>query len=720
MSEPAPLPPLRWVSVESLLLDPNSPRLLDAPGHIPVPEAQLGDGLVQARARRTLTRHRPRGRSGLAQSLRVHGWLPSEPARVRRYDATRWLVLDGNLRLAALRRDEAPEQPALFDAGTPSDARVPVMVVDDSPVDALVQGWLRQVQSVVRWSAIQQALVLRALVREHGRSPAAVCEALDLTPARLEEALQALSLLDQYRASPYGAQASDGDFDLFRALVRQPNVVRWLGLHPTTHTATETDNLQRLFSWLSEGEDGGAVIFGPDHLQLLDEIVTRPAWMQALDKTRDLRALLHHVSERSPRWDARRLVSMLDLPSGDRVERAMTAVGLARNLVAEARPLKQSLGAEARAEVEALLSELRGLVADIGVHPAVLEEGVSSLDVVSPNTPRHFSELVIDAYRGHVGTRFEGIARINLLAGVNNVGKTTALEAVHLLAMQHDETGLLGVVRQRGRVDARPDPRWIVSQLPVHAALHGVCAGEDTALRVSFARDASVSEQAFYLGSLSLDARHGARAQHSRSDFYQHRDRQTRREGAQVLCRSVLYSPFSTGDSALLELCNRRSIETGTKARILDFLREHVDDGIVTVEMVDTWRRFMVTHARIEGGIDLTQLGDGTQRVFLMCLLFAWAQHGIVLLDEFENAIHANLLPALARFIDALSRDFQVQVFLTSHSKEAIDALVRADLGDALSAYALRREDGQIRAELFPGARVARLLALADFDLRKV
>jgi predicted ATP-dependent endonuclease of OLD family len=333
-----------------------------------------------------------------------------------------------------------------------------------------------------------------------------------------------------------------------------------------------------------------------------------------------------------------------------------------------------------------------------------------------------FTEITVERYRGLSRLTLPSLARVNLFAGVNNVGKTTVLEAVHLLANQHEVTGLLDVIRSRARVSGAPDPQWLVQQLPRSARIIGAFdqVRENTAaVEITFEREADVEDQAFYLGTLTLDARYGPKAQQSITTFYEKRDRRTHIEGAgHVLCRSFLSSPFSLNDPDLIVACNRRSVETRSKEKILDFLRSHVDDGLVNIEMVDKFQRFLVTYRELEQGLDLTHFGDGMQRVFLICLLFSWAEHGVLLIDEFENAIHAALLRPLASFVVELAKQFDVQVFLASHSKEAIDAFVSTDLGSDLAGYRMSRKGKEVSVRRFDGTRLAKLHDVADFDMR--
>jgi len=100
--------------------------------------------------------------------------------------------------------------------------------------------------------------------------------------------------------------------------------------------------------------------------------------------------------------------------------------------------------------------------------------------------------------------------------------------------------------------------------------------------------------------------------------------------------------------------------------------------------------------------------------------LFAEAANGVVLIDEFENAIHTELIGNFAGFIHSLATTFNVQVFLTSHSKECIDAFVRSvQHPKDFAFHALVQTADGIKAREFSGLEFARLVEIGDVDLRK-
>ena len=82
--------------------------------------------------------------------------------------------------------------------------------------------------------------------------------------------------------------------------------------------------------------------------------------------------------------------------------------------------------------------------------------------------------------------------------------------------------------------------------------------------------------------------------------------------------------------------------------------------------------------------------------------------------------MHADLLPEFSKLVLELAKKFNVQVFLTSHSKEAIDAFSKnqKDAKD-FSYHALVQREGKIVALNYDGETFAKLKSLANIDLRR-
>ena len=169
--------------------------------------------------------------------------------------------------------------------------------------------------------------------------------------------------------------------------------------------------------------------------------------------------------------------------------------------------------------------------------------------------------------------------------------------------------------------------------------------------------------------------------------------------GRHWLCRCALTSPFRANRIDALVKAHDSALEAGTKAKVIDFIRENIDSRIANIELADKHHRFLTTHVDFEHAPDLSSFGDGLWRVFEIGMLLASVRGGVLLVDEFESAIHPRLLRDFTRVVQELAIELDVQVFLTTHSKEALDAFVTNNYKtEDIAAYALRRRPGGIDA----------------------
>ena len=341
-------------------------------------------------------------------------------------------------------------------------------------------------------------------------------------------------------------------------------------------------------------------------------------------------------------------------------------------------------------------------------------------------TQSQFSSIRVESYRGIDGLVLDSPGRVNLIVGVNNAGKTSLLEAIYLLAHQNDERALLDAIRWRGRVAGDPDPLWLVEQLPRAARLSGCfdqVPGNTTSVEfeVSTEPEPDVEDQTSFLSKLGVEASYGGQAQHTDVVFFEDRPRRTSFQGQHWLCRSAFTSPFSANRPETLARCNKESLEAGTKQQIIDFIRERVDPGLRNIELADRFNRFLVSHDDFDKAPDLAAFGEGVRRVFEIGLLFAGVRGGVLLVDEFENPIHTELLVEFTRLVQDLAVELDVQVFLSTHSKEAIDAFVlNGHRTEDVVGYAINRTDSNVKARRYDGRRLHRLHDAVDFDLRGV
>ena len=103
----------------------------------------------------------------------------------------------------------------------------------------------------------------------------------------------------------------------------------------------------------------------------------------------------------------------------------------------------------------------------------------------------------------------------------------------------------------------------------------------------------------------------------------------------------------------------------------------------------------------IERLIPIPLLGDGMARLLSLSLAIGNARDGVVLVDEIENGLHHAILVQVWRAVADLARKFNVQVFSTTHSEECIrvahEAFEKEETYD-FRLHRLDRVDSTIRS----------------------
>jgi AAA15 family ATPase/GTPase len=179
-------------------------------------------------------------------------------------------------------------------------------------------------------------------------------------------------------------------------------------------------------------------------------------------------------------------------------------------------------------------------------------------------------------------------------------------------------------------------------------------------------------------------------------------------------------SPYRENEREL-KIAHAQAVKEKAIDIIVKFIRKNIDPAIKKIDMtvIDGVSRFFVTSDTFEKSIDITNYGEGVRRVFEIALFFAYARNGVLLIDEFETAIHKSLLVNFTRFVQELAERFNVQVFLTSHSKECIDSFIMNNYRtEDITAYQLKEEKGVISCKYVEGKRLKKLLESIDEDIR--
>ena len=185
------------------------------------------------------------------------------------------------------------------------------------------------------------------------------------------------------------------------------------------------------------------------------------------------------------------------------------------------------------------------------------------------------------------------------------------------------------------------------------------------------------------------------------------------------MCRSAFTSPYRSNRNLLVD-AHGKVVENGKMEELLQFIRDNFDANIQSIDLtsVDGLNRFIVKTKDGTLPMELTKYGEGLQRIFEISLFVINCAGGCLMIDEIDSAIHKSLLVEFISFVSRLAEKYNVQLFVTTHSKECVDAFVRMPNYNNLMAYRLERDADKFLVKRSAGEELSVLVDGFDFDIR--
>jgi predicted ATPase len=361
--------------------------------------------------------------------------------------------------------------------------------------------------------------------------------------------------------------------------------------------------------------------------------------------------------------------------------------------------------------------------------------------------------FTIKNFRLFTAIEVQRLARVNLLVGKNNSGKSAFLEAVELYASNVSSSVIGSLVESRQETWASEEqlqPRGSAGSSVRHLfhghslpALNGagIVLGEaasSSKLHITVAAfkneheaDGAVSrirvtdidpnEDLTDIDSaLVVEENERARIvlwleQELRRRFT---PSYLERMAAEVKCPWQMVPTESMPSRKIAALWDLTSL-TELEHDVISALRiiEPRVEGIAFVEDVNSRSRGRVPEERVplvklagsKEPLPLKSMGDGMTRLFHIIVALVNAQNGILLVDEFENGLHWSIQPLIWDMVYRVAEALGVQVFATTHSRDCIAGFEQAwnkrrELG---AFYRLDLQEGSVKAKEYTSEMLA-------------
>ena len=709
-----------FVRLDQLYLDPNNYRFVDNKNYKPVDENLLTDERIQNRTYAFVAGEKRQGIRDLITSFKENGYLSVDQIQVKPLSDEKYLVLEGNRRVSALRALREDFNSNLDIGKLDSDIFKSVPVVtyaNNSEADFYILTGLKHIEGNKKWPTVNQAQLVSDLVNKHHLSEDEVIARLGTSKIRVRRYIRSLSLIDQYVESDYGDQFTSDMYSIFEEIIKRPSIKEWIGWDDDFKKAQNNINLERLFSWLSKEEirDDDLDELGNEIVRTRDRIITKAFDVRELGTfIEDPKAI--DEMEKSGNINAGYLSNSQIL-----TDKFNKSIELASQYVKEAFSVSEYTNEESYKKLQDLKNQLNGLI--------VSHTGQSIVDQV--NIRRHYSFLspenhlltiFVKKYKGISGVEIDNLNKINVIVGNNNSGKTSFLEAVYLLINQNNLDGYFDLWRRRSKM-SNLNINWLTNEYENNVEIEGVFDTLPVEVQYEIEEEDSVEiDKTSYVSTIFVNGRIGARNQESQARLFEDKQQEVYYSRVEPVCRLSMSTPFYSHLTETILSAHAESIKTRSITKIISFIRDNIDKGIedITLSEDNGIKRFNVIHSDFpDKSIDLTQFGDGLQRIFNISLHFSLAADGILLIDEFENAIHYQLLEKFTKFVQELSNEFNVQIFVTTHSKECVDAFVNNGYAnDDITFFQLSNEEKRVKR--INAEKYIDLIESVDVDIRKV
>jgi AAA15 family ATPase/GTPase len=378
-----------------------------------------------------------------------------------------------------------------------------------------------------------------------------------------------------------------------------------------------------------------------------------------------------------------------------------------------------------------------------------------------------FDSLKIENFRGLRSFELSKLGKINLLVGANNSGKSSILEAIHLICAKNNISHLLEILDYRGEFSWIEDTEFrqisldrpmksmtkefILSHLFYGHTLDcnksfyitGFRKTNKDVLTVSLQEhniDDSTAELNYKKGKnfsnigdqdliLKWDDENNIQLPLSinggifRQDIPRHFLVSSRSE-----IKNQFVNPRGTGVDKLIDIFNEINLTPREKI-VLDALKI-IDPNIERIASItnsNAWGKlggFKLLLSGYQEPIPIGSMGDGIWRMLTIALAMVNCQGGIVLLDEIDSGLHFTTMLKMWELIWKTAKTLTVQVFATTHNSDCLLSLADfincgiIDIDEGKDSITLHRIESDKPKSIFLNAKEISIAAQRGIEVR--
>jgi len=296
----------------------------------------------------------------------------------------------------------------------------------------------------------------------------------------------------------------------------------------------------------------------------------------------------------------------------------------------------------------------------------------------------HFiTKIEIKNFKCFENFKAEGFKRVNLIAGKNNVGKTTLLEALYINANGSDENWFLNAIFKATRTR---DNFFVFNNIlsgsiiKFYQTLFTIKSRAIKNHQLNNSNEILTNQKKVYFSFTEKFTGLQINYQLDTNKYKENVSLATIKDlfkSDDVLLRTdenvLLSRPIGLNNETINEYYGE--VQKLDREDELNTILNYFDFNIEKFKIMDKEPKVWIK--TLEDYLSITQVGDGVKKLVNIFVSLYRVKDGLLLLDEIENGIHYSNLDALWRLIINVAEEQNVQVFATTHSKECIESYAR-------------------------------------------
>lgn len=316
--------------------------------------------------------------------------------------------------------------------------------------------------------------------------------------------------------------------------------------------------------------------------------------------------------------------------------------------------------------------------------------------------------IYIDNYKHFKSLELKGLKRINIFAGQNNTGKTSVLEALFMFYDRGSPDSIFKMMSLRGisSFDAVPNSLWRPMfkdfDLSKKIVIRVKDSGHDEKAVYSHRSEINtlISQKNSFEQQIQPQSSRNVQGQSFHSEFSLNGKDNGKTDlslnggqlnltinNLQTPKKQVIFVPSSTKGTGQIDAERLGKIDIDGDIGVISNALKMIEPRLKGLSIIPQGQQSIIYgDIGLSRKIPISYMGEGISKLLSTLVTIASSKDGIVCLDEIENGIHYSLFPKIWNVINELAKSYNCQLFITTHSHDALKGLY--------DFYSLTKEDG--------------------------